>query len=155
MRETLISPIRPIVQRTAGIVRHSSRRGERIARRVASDAFGVVQRVRHIRQSPKPGMDDVTLARKVETEVFRPADSPKGDIDINAVDGVVYLRGEVKHADDIDELERRTRRIPEVRGVENLLHMRKTPAPTRADSPGRQRRTAGSGRRTQRSSEEQ
>ena len=154
MRATLISPIRPIVQRTAGIVRHSSRRGERIVRRVASDAFGVVQRVRHIRQSPKPGMDDVTLARKVETELFRPADSPKGDIDVNAVDGVVYLRGEVKHADDIDELERRTRRIPEVRAVENLLHMRKTPAPTRADSPGRQRRTAGSGRRTQRSNVE-
>ena len=32
-------------------------------------------------------------------------------------------------------------RIPEVKGVENLLHLRKTPAPTRADTPRSQRRS--------------
>ena len=37
-------------------------------------------------------MDDVTLARNVETEVFRGADSPEGTVDVNVVDGVVWLR---------------------------------------------------------------
>jgi hypothetical protein len=48
---------------------------------------------------------------------------------------VVYLRGEVKRPDQIKDLEARARTIPEVRGVENLLHLPKTPSPTRADSP--------------------
>jgi hypothetical protein len=82
-------------------------------------------------------MDDVTLARKVETEIFRPRGAPKGSVDINVVEGVVYLRGEVKRPAQIKSLEARVREIPEVRGVENLLHLPKTPSPTRADSPRR------------------
>jgi hypothetical protein len=42
----------------------------------------------------------------------------------------------------IKELERQAAAIPEVKKVENLLHLPKTPAPTRPDAPGRQRRTA-------------
>jgi hypothetical protein len=130
-----------------GIVRRSLRISERLTRRVASDTFGAAQRLTHIRPAPKRGMDDVTLANKVETELFRPVDAPKGSVNVNAVDGVVYLRGEVKRPEQINELERRTRRIPEVRDVENLLHLRKTPAPTRADTPRSQQRT-GTPRRT-------
>lgn len=92
----------------------------------------------------KSGMDDVTLARKVESEIFRATRIPKGTVDVNAVDGVVYLRGEVKRPEHIRRLEARTRAIPEVRDVENLLHLPKTPAPTRADTPRRQQRTGGS-----------
>jgi hypothetical protein len=113
------------------------RTSERIARALAGETYGLVQRVRHLRPASKPDMDDVTLARKVETEIFRPADSPKGDVDVNVVEGVVYLRGEVKRPAQIKDLEARTRAIPEVRGVENLLHLPKTPSPTRADSPRR------------------
>ena len=49
-------------------------------------------------------MDDVTLTRKVETEIFRPKGAPKGKVDVNAVDGVVWLRGEVKNqsAEQVD-----------------------------------------------------
>jgi hypothetical protein len=143
----MISSLRPTVQWPIGLVRGTLRVSERLARRVASDGFGVVQRLRHIRPSPKPDMDDVTLANKVETELFRPADAPKGTVNVNAVDGVVYLRGEVKHPEQIKQLEQRTRRIHEVRDVENLLHLRKTPAPTRADTPSSQQRT-GTPRRT-------
>src|SRR5262245_39806214 len=42
--------------------------------------------------------DDVTLARKVETEIFRAPDAPKGDVSIDVQAGVAHLRGEV--ADD-------------------------------------------------------
>ena len=128
-------------QRTFGIARSGIRLGERLGRRVLSDAFGLVERVRHLRQEPKVGMDDVTLARKVESEVFRAADSPKGDVDVNVVDGIVYLHGQVRQPEQIKEIETRTRRVPEVVGVENLMHLPGTPAPTRADAPRSQQRS--------------
>jgi hypothetical protein len=81
------------------------------------------------RQAPKD-LDDVGLARKVETIIFRDDDVPKGHIDVNCVNGVVWLRGEAKTPEMIKELERQTAAIPEVNGVENMLHLPKTPAPT-------------------------
>jgi hypothetical protein len=76
-------------------------------------------------------LDDVGLARKVETVIFRDDDVPKGKIDVNAANGVVWLRGEAKTPEMIKDLERQTVAIPEVTRVENLLHLPKTPAPTR------------------------
>jgi BON domain len=137
----MASTIRPIIQRTTGIARGTLRQSERLGRRLVSDSFGTVQRLRHLRPTPKQGMDDVTLTRKVETEIFRPADAPKGSVDVNVVDGTVYLRGEVKRPEQITDLERRTQKIPEVRAVENLLHLRKTAAPIRADTPRSAQRT--------------
>ena len=78
---------------------------------------------------PKPGMDDVTLTRKVETEVFRGPDVPKGDIVVDAVDGVVTLRGQVPAASMKDELERKARDVTGVRDVQNLLHLPGEDAP--------------------------
>jgi hypothetical protein len=91
-------------------------------------------------QRPKD-LDDVGLARKVETVIFRDEGVPKGKIDVNAADGVVWLRGEAQTPDMIKILERQASEIPEVKKVENLLHLPKTPAPTRADTPASQRRT--------------
>jgi hypothetical protein len=76
-------------------------------------------------------LDDVALARKVETIIFRDDSVPKGDIDVNAANGVVWLRGQAKTPEMIKGLERQCASIPEVRRVENLLHLPKTPAPTR------------------------
>jgi len=80
----------------------------------------------------KPPPDDVTLARKVETEIFRPADAPKGTVNVSAVDGVVELRGHVESSDQISQLERSARRIRGVRDVRNLLHLSGTRPPTEA-----------------------
>jgi hypothetical protein len=135
------SLVKQATQRTFGIARTGIRLGELLGRRMVGDAFGLVQRARHLRQQPKVGMDDVTLARKVESELFRAADSPKGDVDVNVVDGVVYLHGQVRQPEQIKEIETRTRRVPEVVGVENLLHLPGTPAPTRADAPRAQQRS--------------
>jgi hypothetical protein len=115
----------------------------RLGQRGVSQAFGLV---RGGRPGPKPGMDDVTLARKVETEIFR-GSSVKSTVNVNVVDGVVWLRGEVKRPEQIRRLEEKARAIPEVKGVENLVHLTKTPAPTRADTPRRQQRTRSSTRR--------
>ena len=66
--------------------------------------------------------DDVTLARKVETELFRPADVPKGAISVNVNDGVVELRGELADQAQIDALGDNAKKIDGVKDVRNLLH---------------------------------
>jgi hypothetical protein len=136
-----------IVQRGSGVARGGLRIGERVVRSVGSEAWGILQDARHLGRKPKPGMDDVTLARKVETEIFRGRAAPKSAVNVNVVDGVVWLRGEVKRPEQVRRLEEKARSVPEVRGVENLLHLVKTPAPTRADTPKRQQRTRSSTRR--------
>jgi osmotically-inducible protein OsmY len=66
----------------------------------------------------------------VETELFRPADVPKGQINVNVENGVVVLRGEVDSWDMVDDLVGRAREVQGVRDVENLLHLPGQPAPT-------------------------
>ncbi len=134
------TPIEPVVRLTTGVIRGTVRQTGRLAQRIAGQGLGALNRLRP--GGAKPEMDDLTLAHKVETEIFRGTRGLKGNVDVNAVDGVVHLRGEVKRPEQIRGLERRTRRIPEVRGVENLLHLPKTPAPTRADTPRRAQRAA-------------
>jgi hypothetical protein len=113
--------------RTAGVFRRSARRGERFGRHLASDTQGLAARATH-REEPKV-LDDATLKNKVETEIFRAADSPKGRVSVNAQHGVVQLRGEVDSPDLIDDLVQKVRSIQGVRDVENLLHVAGTPAP--------------------------
>ena len=105
----------------------------------ADDAAGSPESRRQA--PPKPQLTDTALARKVESELFRDSSVPKGKIDVNAVERVVYLRGEAKTPEMVNDLERRAGDIPEVERVENLLHLPKTPAPTRTDSPASQRKT--------------
>jgi hypothetical protein len=134
-----VASFNQLFERGAGMFRSGARRGGRIARFGLAQANGIFRRVTN--RSRAKELDDVTLARKVESEIFRGAAAPKATVDVNAVDGVVWLRGVVKRPEQVKELEARARKIPEVRGVENLLHLPKTPAPSRADTPASQRRT--------------
>src|SRR3954468_14762817 len=109
---------------------------------VARQAGGTAQGLRHRVQGSRPkSLNDVTLSRKIETVVFRDSRAPKSTISVNTVDGVVYLRGTVRRPEQIKTLAAAVSRIPEGRGVENLLHLPKTPAPTRADTPRAQQKT--------------
>jgi osmotically-inducible protein OsmY len=101
------------------------------ATRTAKYAAGVAKGAAHEVTAPlhRGGdVDDVTLARKVETEIFRPADAPKGKVNVSAVDGVVELRGEVDHG-TAQKLVTAARAVDGVRDVVNLLHPPGTPAP--------------------------
>ena len=98
---------------------------------------------RRASRQPKP-LDDVSITRKVETEIFRSNDVDKGKINVNTADGVVWLRGEAKNPEQVKELEAQAAAIPEVKKVENLLHLPKTPAPSRTDTPPTQRKTRSS-----------
>ena len=104
----------------------------RLGRIAKSQAFDVKQRVKHLKEADKPQPDDVTLAHKVETEIFRDAEVPKGQINVNAENGVVVLRGEVEQSELIRDLEEKTRKVQGVREVENLLHTPGTPVPTKS-----------------------
>lgn len=93
---------------------------------------GLFRQTKHSIEEPKSQPDDVTLARQVESELFRDADVPKGQININAENGKVYLRGEVDQPELIEDLEKRTRSVHGVQDVENLLHTPGTKAPTKS-----------------------
>jgi osmotically-inducible protein OsmY len=120
-----------LAMRVPAFFRRRAREAGRFGRHVFADAHGLKQRVGRGGQQPKEGaLNDPALARKVETELFRDPHVPKGIINVQAHDGVVELRGEVPQPELIDELVERTRQIPEVVDVENLLHVPGTPAPT-------------------------
>jgi hypothetical protein len=109
--------------RLLAFFRRRGRDLEGVKRSVQTDAQGLVQKAKHRDERPKPEPDDATLAQKVESEIFRDADLPKGQINVNAEDGVVILRGEVERPELIDDLEQKTRSVQGVKGVENLLHL--------------------------------
>ena len=114
-------------------VRRRRRRMEQAARRSEAEVYGAWQRAQAAGpEAPPP--NDVTLARKVETELFASPDAPKGQVDVNVEDGVVVLRGQLDRPEQIQELEQAARRIPGVRDVRNLLHLPGTPPPNVADA---------------------
>jgi osmotically-inducible protein OsmY len=120
-----------LVDRTRSFFRRRLKSAERAGRGASARANGLIQRATHLRERPKPQPDDATLARKVETEIFRPAEVPKGKIDVNAEDGVVYLRGEADTPEMISELAGQARKVQGVRDVQSLLHLPGEPAPTK------------------------
>ena len=73
--------------------------------------------------------DDVTLARKVETEIFRAPDAPKSDVSIDVQAGVAYLRGTVTDEEWIARLGDEAAHVDGITGVNNLLHEPGKPAP--------------------------
>ncbi len=75
--------------------------------------------------------NDAALAHRVESELFRDPDTPKGRININAEAGIVVLRGELDQPEQIRAIDAAVSRMAGVRGVHNLLHLPGTPVPDR------------------------
>jgi osmotically-inducible protein OsmY len=82
-----------------------------------------------------PG-DDNTLKNKVESEIFRDADAPKGAVDVSVVEGIVELRGQVADAAQGEALELKARMVTGVRDVRNLLHLPGETPPNIVGTPG-------------------
>jgi BON domain len=117
--------------RAGAVGRHGFRRARKLVHHATSDSVGFGQRLVHRLPRPVPDLDDATLAHKVESVLFRDREVPKGEISINAENGVVFLRGQVERPEIVEELANRVRKVRGVRGVENLLHTPGTPPPTR------------------------
>jgi len=75
------------------------------------------------RDSESSELNDPALAAKVQSEIFRPADAPKGTVDVNVENGVVYLRGEVTSRAELKDLIDRAQAVDGVRRAESLLHV--------------------------------
>lgn len=115
--------------RLAGFLRRQSRKTGGLTQK----AYALKQKATHLREEPKPQPDDVTLAHKVESEIFRDADVAKGKININAEDGKVVLRGEVDSPELIEELVGKARKVQGVQDVESLLRTPGQETPTTAE----------------------
>jgi osmotically-inducible protein OsmY len=109
-------------------VRRGERRAVGRARRAESHAVGIARRTALGRFRRREPLDDVTLAHKVESELYRRTGVPKGHISINAENGVVFLRGQVDRPELVEALEARVGKVQGVKGVENLLHIPEAPA---------------------------
>lgn len=85
-------------------------------------------------QPDNPHPDDQTLRDRVESEIFRDTETSRENININVVNGVVTVRGELPNQGEIDALVKRIQGIANVRGVESFLHLPGTPAPNKVES---------------------
>jgi osmotically-inducible protein OsmY len=110
--------------------------GESRRAMVQSRLRGLFRQGEHLGQKAKSRVktskeptDDVTLARKVESEIFSDEEVPKGQINVNAENGKIVLRGEVGQQEMIRDLEKRARSVQGVSDVENLLHLPGAEAP--------------------------
>jgi len=115
--------------RTLAKLRRGAASVDRHARYAAGHAQGAAHAMRPGASHAGDELNDAALARKVESEIFRGEDAPKGSVDVNAENGVIYLRGEVKHPEDVEALAQAARRVGGVKDVKNLLHLPATPAP--------------------------
>ena len=100
-------------------------------RRTGTTAAALPQRMVTLRSAPSP-VDDLTLRDRVESEVLRNRDLPKGQINLDVESSVVTVRGQVDNAYQIATIEKAVLKVPGVGGVENLLHVSGTPAPNKA-----------------------
>lgn len=119
-----------LADQAAATVRRGVRTSERVARRVTSEVSGRIAAVQHAGEEGDPFPDDVTLADRVQSELFRDASVPKGQINVNVERGIVVLRGEVPSDEMRGDLVTRVESMTGVWAVKNLLHLPGEPAPT-------------------------
>jgi osmotically-inducible protein OsmY len=81
-----------------------------------------------------PNPDDTTLKDRVQSELFRDPQFSREEMNINVVDGIVELRGQLASKSMIDSVVKQTQAIPHVKGVHNYLHLAGTPAPNKAEA---------------------
>jgi osmotically-inducible protein OsmY len=118
--------------RIAGFFRKGVREGEQRGQTASAQAEGLAEQAKELVREPQPQPDDVTLTQKVESEIFRDVDVSKGQINVNAENGKIYLRGEVGKPELIQDLEQRARKVQGVQDVENLLHLPGAETPSKA-----------------------
>ena len=111
-----------LINQGAATIRRIGHRTERAARYAGATASGAMQAAQHATGPGGTGAtDDVTLAARAETELFRDPSVPKGSINLNAERGVLVLRGEVPSEELRDRLGKEAEGIDGVWAVQNLL----------------------------------
>jgi osmotically-inducible protein OsmY len=118
--------------KAAKYVRKGASEAERQARYAGGAMKGAAVEAAPVGGRPDAGerLNDAGLKAKVESEIFREADAPKGSVSVNVEDGVVYLRGEVPAPEQVTELTEAASKVEGVRDVQSLLHGPGEPVPS-------------------------
>ena len=119
-----------VSERLQAFFQRGSERVEEAAESVSSEVQAKAKAAQR-QEADEPEQDDVTLARKVETEIFRDADVAKDQVNVDAENGKIVLRGEVEKPAMIKDLEKRAKKVQGVAEVENLLHTPGSAAPAK------------------------
>ena len=121
----------------------AARRGRSGAESKARHAEGVASGAAHSvtpgagRVAPEARLNDPSLARKVESEIFRDPEAPKGEVSVSVENGVVFLRGQLEDSGQRQKLAAEAAKVDGVREVQNLLHGPGDQAPAKTDGgPG-------------------
>jgi osmotically-inducible protein OsmY len=117
-------------ERGMAITRRRSRAAIRRAKYLEGVAEGVAHRAAHAvpgHNGQREALDDVSLARKVESVAFREAGVSKAHVSVNAEKGVLYLRGRLESEREIADLVRAAAAVEGVARVENMLHTARFP----------------------------
>ena len=103
--------------------REASAEATRQAQYAAGVAKGTAAQATKAAKTVGDGADelnDPALASKVESEIFREADAPKGKVNVNVENRVVYLRGQVD-PETAQKLVSDAQKVEGVERVESLL----------------------------------
>ena len=143
-RKTVVKGVKTaaVTKAAKGILSNTgdrTRKGAYLAIGLATAGGGALLLRRRRAKGDDPGrstgdLNDPALARKVESEIFRPSDAPKNTVSVNVEYGVVFLRGTVRDKSQVAELERGARSVDGVKDVQNLLHLPGEPAPAKKES---------------------
>jgi hypothetical protein len=79
-------------------------------------------------------MDDAAIASLVRTRVLGRPDLDTGTLDVEVVQGVAFLRGDLKDKRQIDEVVDLTGAVPGVQEVQNLIHLPESPTESRSSA---------------------
>jgi osmotically-inducible protein OsmY len=108
----------------SSLFKRGEERIERAGRYGANTVAGKAKAV-SAASGEKPAPNDEALADRVRSEIFRPEDAPKGSVNVNVENGIVYLRGEVDDRKQARKLVKSAKSVDGVDEVESLIH---TPA---------------------------
>jgi len=89
-----------------------------VARGVGHETAGLVLHDGH-----HVDVDDETLVARVRSEALRNSNVKSGEVNVEAYQGAVTLRGQIEHPGDIRRLIEATRRVDGVREVRSYLHL--------------------------------
>jgi osmotically-inducible protein OsmY len=109
------------------------RQAKRLVRYKEGRLRGTVEELFHLHEPDNPDPDDRTVRDRVETELLGNPHFPKGDVNVDVVQRVVELRGQVATRELIAELTDLASKVPGVVGVHSYLHLPGTPAPNKAE----------------------
>lgn len=111
-------------------IRRPARRAQDSVSKSAQYAQDRAKGLAHeVSASDEAPAEDHTLVDKVRSEVLGKPEYSGYTINVNAVDGVVTLRGELDQPELINALRDDVAEVPGVREVESFLHLPDTPPP--------------------------